>query len=152
MTARVTARGLGVEYTYAPGVRVTTRGLMVEWQYARSLLAVQLLASSGLAPVFAPANPAGFAMPNEYGRRVFAVVRNGGAAAIDVTVQMPYLVDGLSVAPRIVTVSAGEERWIGGLKAPFYNRRPDEVVWLDFSAVTNVTIAALRVAEFNQGG
>lgn len=147
MTAvRVTSKGLMVEWQRAaPAVRVTAKGLMIEWAWARTALAPQLIQPEGLEPVFAAVNPAGFAMSNIYGERTFLVVRNGGAASMIVTARIPYKVDGLSVAPRTVTVPAGEERWIGNLPGPYYNQA-GEVVWFDFSAVTNVTAAAVRVA------
>jgi len=145
MSIRVTAKGLGIESTFTPAVRVTAKGLGIEWVYARTLVALEIIDADGLKPTFIPANPAGFAMLNEYGLDARAIVRNNGAASIDVTVRIPYLVDGLTVGPRVVVIPAGEERVVGNLPAPLYNQA-GELVYFDFSSVTNVFFAAMRAA------
>ncbi len=78
--------------------------------------------------------------------RTVVHVKNGGAGPITVTVQTPEQRAGLDVAERQVQVPAGGDQFIGPFPIETYNRpaAPDQgKVYVDFSAVTSVTVAAL---------
>jgi hypothetical protein len=53
-------------------------------------------------------------------------------------------VDGLAIAERTVVVTAGESRKIGPFPPNIYNQS-DGMVYLDYSAVTDVTVALMRL-------
>lgn len=108
---------------------------------ARTALTVQQIVRSGLNPSYASANVDGHSLPN--GGTEFVHVKNGGGSSITVTAQTPGTVDGLAIADRTVSVPNGGERIIGPFPRATYNQGADEV-FLDFSAVTSVTIAAFR--------
>jgi hypothetical protein len=107
---------------------------------ARTALSVQSITRAGLNPSYTAANADGHSISND-GKKTFLHVKNGGGGSVDVTVQTPGSVDGLAVADRVVAVPAGEERAIGPFPTAYYG----STVNVDFSGVTSVTVAALKV-------
>lgn len=110
---------------------------------ARTALTVQVIARTGLDPAYSSANADGHSVQNT-GRECVHVV-NGGGGAITVTIQTPGTVDGLAVSDRTVSVPAGEDRIIGPFPVRDYNQPNTETIYVDFSGVTSVTVAALRL-------
>jgi hypothetical protein len=108
---------------------------------ARTTLTVQTIVRAGLTPSYAAANADGHALPNT--GRECVHVKTGGTACT-VTVQTPTTVDGLAVAERTIAIGTTSERFIGPFPRATYNQGA-EAVYLDFSAVTSVTIAALKL-------
>jgi hypothetical protein len=77
---------------------------------------------------------------------VFLQVLNGGASSINVTVNSPLTVDGLSVGPLVVAVAAGVTKHIGPFPPSTFGRSvaPDlGRVYVDYSAVPSVTRAVV---------
>lgn len=114
---------------------------------ARTALASQTADSDGLTVAFTAANVDGHSI--EGGGDVILLVDNASAGDITVTVQTPATQDGLDVAEQPVTVTAGTMAAIAGLHPRTFDR-PTGVadagdVYVDFSAVTSVTVAALEV-------
>ena len=109
---------------------------------ARTSLTVQDVERSGLEPSYASANVDGNSFANN--GRVILHAKNGSGGAITVTVKTPGTVDGLAVADRTVSVPAGEERMIGVFPPADYNQS-DGDVYIDYSGVTSLTVAALRI-------
>lgn len=112
---------------------------------ARSDLTVTEITRSGVDPSLSAANVDGHAVENN--GRMFIDVNNGGGAPITVTVQTPRTVDGLAVAELQVSVTNGVRRLIGPFpKATFDQPGADAgKVYVDFSAVTSVTVGAFKV-------
>jgi hypothetical protein len=113
---------------------------------ARSALAVQAAVPAGIVPAYTAADAAGHKFPND-GRTVLHV-KNAAVAPINVTFLVPGTVDGLAVASRVVAVANASEKIIGPLLPAVYNNTSgaDEgQLYVDFSAVVTVTVAALRV-------
>lgn len=115
---------------------------------ARTALNAQQVTDEGLEAVYTGANIDGHSIDGT-GDIVLDVV-NGGGTPITVTVETGLTVDGLAVADRAVVVTNGERRHIGRFPPRTYNREAVEVVdpgrvWVNFSGITSVTIAALRV-------
>lgn len=113
---------------------------------ARSALAVQAIVIAGLEPAFTAANVDGHSVQND-GRTVL-YVKNGSVGSVDVTIQTPGAVGGNAIADRVIAVPAGEDRIIGTFAPSVYNRGGStdaHSIYVDFSAVTTVTVAALRV-------
>lgn len=108
---------------------------------ARTALTVQQVSRAGITPTYGAANVDGHSFPNTGVELVH--VKNAGGASMNVTVQTPNAVDGLAIADRVVAVANGSEKMIGPFPRSTYNQGAEEV-YLDFSAVTSVTIAAIR--------
>ena len=113
---------------------------------ARIDLPLQPVAPAGLAPSYVAANVDGHMFPNA--GDVVLHVRNGGAGPVDVTVVTPASVDGLAVTDLVVQVPAGGERFIGRFRPAVYNQPGGAdagKVYVNYSGVTSVTVAALQV-------
>lgn len=109
---------------------------------ARTDLAVQPVVVSGLAAVYTAANVDGHSIDNKPGMVLH--VKNGSGVSINVTCQTPATVGSLAVAEDIVAVAAGAEKFIGPFDPGLFNQAGGDV-YVDFSAVTTVTVAALQV-------
>jgi hypothetical protein len=108
---------------------------------ARTLLSVQPVVRTGLAVSYAAADGTDQnAVPND-GRTILHV-KNGGGSSINVTIDTPGSVDGLAVGNLVVAVPAGAERFIGPFPTNIYSQA-DGNLYVDWSAVTSVTVAAL---------
>lgn len=105
-------------------------------------LTVQVISLLGIVPSYAAAAVGGNAFLNS-GREYFHV-KNGSAASIDVTVD--------SVAPCnqgfdhnvVVAVAASAEKLIGPFPKSRFNDAAEKVQ-VTYSAVTTVTVAAVRL-------
>jgi hypothetical protein len=109
---------------------------------ARTEINYQQIARTGLEAVYTAAVADGAKFAND--GRMFVDVVNGSASSINVTVQTPVTVDGLAVADLVVAVPAGESRKIGPFPPGYYNQT-DGMVYVDYSAVTDVTVALMRL-------
>lgn len=113
---------------------------------ARATLTTQTIDQDGLTPTFAAASVDGASVTPG----AFLVVKNGSGGSINVTIQTPETRAGLGVADLVVPVAAGAEAWIKpGQTATF--ARPSGgsdpgQIWVDFSAVTTVTVGAFAAA------
>jgi hypothetical protein len=110
---------------------------------ARSALAVQQIRRTGLAASYSAANALGHSITNTTG--VFIHVKNGSGSSINVTVQTPGTIDGLAIADQVVAVAAGADKMIGPFLPGVYEQPGSDDVYVDFSDVTTVTVAALKV-------
>jgi len=73
-------------------------------------------------------------------------INNTGESATEVTVVTPNeAAGGLAIADRVVEVPAEEERIIGPFDPGVYNNA-DKQIAVKFSAVTGVTLAAVKIA------
>jgi len=108
---------------------------------ARTSLAVQFCASTGLLPLYSAANALGHSVANN--GETFLHVKNGAAEAITVTlvsVPDPWGRTG----DIVVTVGATSEKMIGPISPLLFNQA-DGTVHVDFSAVTTVTLTAVKL-------
>ncbi len=114
---------------------------------ARTALASQTADDDGLTVAFTAANADGHSIAG--GGDVILLIDNGAASDITVTVQTPATQDGLDVAEQTVTVTAGTINAIAGLHPRTFDRPTGAAdagtVYVDFSAVASVTVAALVV-------
>lgn len=111
---------------------------------ARSLLTAQLPVTSGLTPVYSAADAAGSAFVNN-GKR-FLHVKNGAGAPINVTIANPALVDGQAAPARVVSVPATTgDKMIGPFPSVYTQADGTGQVFVDYSAVTTVTVALIEV-------
>lgn len=109
---------------------------------ARTLITVQQVTKAGVTLSFSAATATdgnNFANDGD----VLLYVKNGGASPITVTVQTPAKIEGVDVAELTVSVSNASEKIIGPFPTSIFNQS-DGTVYVDFSAVTSVTIAAFR--------
>lgn len=112
---------------------------------ARVTLTVQEIVRTGLNPSYGVAEADGNAFANTDPGRRFVHVKNGGGAQITVTVVTPQTINGLGVADLTVDVPASGERMIGPFPPSSFNQG-DGLVHVDYSDVTSVTVAALKIA------
>lgn len=111
---------------------------------ARTALVPQQIVRTGLTPVFTAANVLGHSVAND--GHVMLEVKNGSASPINVTVQTPGTVDGLAISELVVVVPATSgDKMIGPFPPGIYNQ-PDGTIYVDFSDVTTVSVAAVRMA------
>ena len=109
---------------------------------SRTTLTAQQIARTGTAPSFGAANSDGSALAND--GREFIHVKNGGGSSINVTIQTPGTVDGNAIADLVVAVGAAAEKKIGPFPPDTYNQ-DDGSIYIDYSAVGSVTVAAFRL-------
>jgi hypothetical protein len=104
-------------------------------------LTLQQISRDGLEPVMESAAGGGDTFVNAHGNRTFLRVDNGSGGDVDVTVTTTATVDGLAVADKVVTVTAGETRYLGPYQTDVYG----ETVSVAYESVTSVTVAALKL-------
>lgn len=113
----------------------------------RTVLTVNEVVETGLTLSASAANVDGHSLVNTDRNTVlFLYANNGSGSPINVTVQTPGTVRGNAIADVVVAVAAGAERLIGPLPASFYNQA-DGTVYVDFSDVTSLTVAGLKIAK-----
>lgn len=106
-------------------------------------LSVQTIPAGGLSPSYSAASGGGDKL--KPGKTTFLHVINGDASPITVTVATPGTVSGLAIADRAVTVAASDEQMIP-IPADLYANPADSgLASVTYSAVTSVTVAALRI-------
>lgn len=114
---------------------------------ARTTLAVNTISRTGIdsAATLAAANAEGHYVQN--GGDMFLEVLNTNASPCTVTVQTPRTVDGLAVAELTVAVAQNKRMLIGPFPVATFNQVAANpgCIYVDFSAVTNVTVAAWRL-------
>lgn len=115
-----------------------TRGGII---MARVSLARQQLSDVGLMAVYSQATVEGHAVENN--GKVILHVRNDSEEDITVTILSGYVRAGLKLADRIVTVEAGKSKYIGPFATDIYNQTDNGSIYIDYSAVDGVTVAAL---------
>lgn len=110
---------------------------------ARTAITPQAAVAAGTAVTFEAANVDGNSFTAARGRALH--VKNGSASPITVTVPTPASVDGLAVADRAVAVAAGAHTVIGlgAATAAGIYAQTDGSVYVDYSAVTTVTVAVI---------
>lgn len=107
-------------------------------------LSIQTIARAGLTPSYASAAGGGDEFANTGIQ--FAHIKNGSGGDIVVTIATPNSVDGLAIADRTVTVSAGSEEMIGPFPVAHYNDANSKVQ-LTYDGVTSLTIAILQLTS-----
>lgn len=105
---------------------------------ARTAITPQAITVTGTAVTYEAANVAGNSVRMGPARAIH--VKNGDGSGITVTMQTPGSVAGLAIAERTVTIPATSERFI---RLDDVLRRDDDFAYVDYSAITSVTVAAL---------
>lgn len=107
-----------------------------------------------LGPSYGAAAAGGDSFPNATDETTFLVVKNGSASPITATIN-PVItsakvpgVGTLTVAAISESVPASGERWIGPFPVAF--NEASGLVNVTYSAVTTVTVAAVRVPKKSQ--
>ena len=109
---------------------------------ARAALTVQEISLTGLNPSYVAAEGDGNSFTNL--GDVFIHVKNASGGSITVTVQTPATVQGVAVEEVPVSVPASGERMIGPFPPSVFNQS-DATVYVDYSAVTSLTVAAVKL-------
>jgi hypothetical protein len=110
---------------------------------ARTSLARQQLADTGLSAAYSPAAAEGHAVENN--GRVILHVCNDSEDEIKVKILSGYVRAGLKLADREVIIEAGKQKFIGPFATDIYNQTDGGAgqVAVDYSATEGVTVAAL---------
>lgn len=112
---------------------------------ARTALTVNAVVETGTTLSATSANADGHSLVNTArANQLFLYVNNGGGSSINVTIQTPGTVRGLAIADQVVAVGAGAIKLIGPFDPSFYNQAAG-TVYVDFSSVTSVTVAAFKI-------
>lgn len=107
-----------------------------------ALLTTQDITTAGLQPTYTAAAGGGDTMvPDD---RTFLHVKNGGGAPITVTMVTPGTVDTLAITDRAVSVTNALDKMIR-IPADIYRDPATGLASITYSAVTTVTVAAIRV-------
>lgn len=107
-----------------------------------ALLNVQRTGLAGLAPTFSGASVGGDSFLNS--GRTYLHVKNGGTAAITVTVNSQKPCNYGFDHDAVVSVPAGGEQIIGPFQQDRFNDQNGQVQ-ITYSAVTSVTVAVVEV-------
>lgn len=112
---------------------------------ARTALTTIQAVDTGVVKALAAANALGHSIDG--GGSVLLEVANASGGSINVTVQTAATVNGLAVADQVVAVAAATTKIIGPFRPAIYDRASGDTdagkVYVDFSAVTSVTCAAI---------
>lgn len=109
---------------------------------ARTALTPTALASTGATVSLAAANADGHTIPGT--GDVFLLVSNGSGGSITVTAVTPGTQDGLAISDQAVTIANGAQKIIGPFPPRSFTDEADNLVDIDFSAVTTVTCQAFQ--------
>ena len=110
---------------------------------ARTAITVQKVALGGLTPSFAAADINGQYFSND--GNVLLEVKNAGAGAITVTITAVAKLAGVSLTnPAISVPLTNGDKMIGPFDPTVFNQS-DGTVYVDYSGVTSVTVAAIQL-------
>jgi hypothetical protein len=115
---------------------------------ARSVLTVNACTNAGVALTdkYGAADALGSTILMDSDKRIIVFVSNADAAPINVTFATPGVFNGQAVDENVVSVTNAKTFVFGGFDRPTYEQTAG-VMHIDYSAVTNVTVAVLKVAK-----
>lgn len=111
---------------------------------ARVSIARQQVTDAGLIPAYSSASMDGHQVENSTGKVVLHV-RNSSEADVTITIRSGYAVSGLKLQDRNVVVPAGGSVFIGPFDASIYNQPGTSQLYIDYSSVDGVDVAALLI-------
>jgi len=79
----------------------------------------------------------------------FILVTNGGGSPITVTIDIEATIDGAAAVDPTVSIGAGVPKAIGPFPTGIYNNASTSRVSWTYSAVTSVTVKALKLSPSN---
>ncbi len=115
-------------------------------------LTVQTITEAGIAASYSSAGGSGDTAAND--GRLLLHVKNGGGAAIDVTItaQKPTTskpgFGSVAKSNAVVNIGAGADKFIGPFPVTAFNNAAGQIA-IGYSATTSVTVAALRLPAVN---
>ncbi|MFI5974800.1 hypothetical protein [Streptomyces sp. NPDC051452] len=110
---------------------------------ARTALTPQRFATTGLTATYATPDAAGVSLRSS-GKQVLHV-KNGSGSSITVTLKIGRTVEGQAVTAPAVTVAAGADKFFGPFNDNYEQPDGKDIVFVDFSSVTSVTVACLSL-------
>src|SRR3990167_7912315 len=109
-----------------------------------AVLTVQQLTRAGITPTYAAAAGGGGSFPND--GQTFVQFKNTNAAARNVTIATQVTVDGKAVADDVINVPLTTGDVMVGPFPPGIYNDVNGRVQLTYDAVTNLTVAVVRLA------
>lgn len=115
----------------------------------RGTLTVQETSRDGLAASYTAGDATNGHQVDNSGQKTIVHIKNGGGGAVVATFVTGLTVDGLAVADRTVTISAGTDEFIGPFASATYGNVDSGTtyVYIDLDVDTSVTLAALKVGS-----
>jgi len=110
---------------------------------ARSTLTSQAITDTGLEETTEAANVDGNAITGD-GKQILHLI-NASGGDIVATIVTGGTLQGKAVVDTTVTVTAGEERYIGRFNPALYNDPTTNLVNIDYDGVTSLTVAVLSI-------
>jgi hypothetical protein len=110
---------------------------------ARQSLDIQRIVIDGTEPTYTGAITDGHMI--EWKERMFVHIFNDDTASKTITIPVPQTISGLSVEDKTVSIPASTDMLIGPFLERQTYRQDDGTVYIDYSATTLVTIAALEI-------
>jgi hypothetical protein len=110
---------------------------------ARTALTPQRFTTLGLAPAYVTPDAAGVSFRSS-GKQVLHV-KNDSGSPVTVTLKIGKTVEGQSVTSPTATVAAGADKFFGPFSDNYEQPDGTDTVYVDFSAVTSVTVACLTL-------
>ena len=111
---------------------------------ARVSIARQQISDAGLIPAYSSASEDGHAVENSTGKVVLHIC-NTGETDVTVTIRSGYTVGGLKLQDRQVVIPPATCVFVGPLDPTVYNQPGTSQVWIDYSSVDGVDVAALLI-------
>ena len=110
---------------------------------ARGAITLQNISLSGITPSFAAAASDGDGFLNT--GDTYLQIKNGSGADITAAMQTPAKIDGIDIAEITVVIPATTgNKIIGPFETHIFNQS-DGKVYVDYTAVTTVTVAAFKL-------
>jgi hypothetical protein len=109
---------------------------------AHTALDAQTFRAGGLAVAYVTPDAAGVSFRNT-GRAVLHV-KNGSAAAVDVTLRIGRQVLGQSVTSPATPLAAGSDQFFGPFGDDYEQPASNDLIFVDFSVVAGVSVALLQ--------
>jgi len=110
----------------------------------RVSIARQQVTDAGLIPAYSPAVEEGHSVENSTGRVILHVC-NTNETEVTVTIRSGFTVGGLKLQDRQVVVPPATCVFVGPFDPNVYNQPGTSHIWIDYSTVEGVDVAALLI-------
>lgn len=109
-------------------------------------LTTQVISKNGIVPSYVTATLTDGNKFTNTGKEFIHVI-NGSGSSINVTMPTPAQVAGLDIEDKVIAIGAGVDTMIGPFEPGYYNQSGADKgkTYVEFSAITSVTVAILRV-------
>ncbi len=112
----------------------------------RTVITPQTCVISGLEATYAAGDATNdHSLANGRGDIILHIVNGGGGDCIATIITPATANQGLTIEDPAITVTAGEERFIGPFDPALFNQSDGSGVWIDLDIDTSVTLAGIII-------